>query len=66
MVSITIIFQYDSRTSILPVSDKTVDLGVRRSASGFFHDHIAMVAQKGRQLWECVSDNFKAASQTSY
>ena len=23
---------------------------VRRSASGFFHDHIAMVAQKGRRL----------------
>ena len=43
-------FQFDFRTSILPASDTYVDLGVRRSASGFFHDHIAMVAQKGHRL----------------
>ena len=43
-------FQYDCGTSILPASDTFVDLGVRRSANGFFHDHIAMVAQKGRPL----------------
>ena len=41
-------FQYDCGTSILPASDTFADLGVRRSAS--FHDHIAMVAQKGRRL----------------
>ena len=42
-------FQYDCGTSILLASDTFVDLGVRRSASGLFHDHydIAMVAQKG-------------------
>ena len=45
-------FQYDCGTSILSVSDTFVDLGMRRSASGFFHDHIAVVAQKGRQLVE--------------
>ena len=43
-------FQYDCGTSILLASDTFVDLGVRRSASGFFHDHIAMVVQKGRRL----------------
>ena len=43
-------FQYDCGTSILPDSDTFVDFGVRRSANGFFHDHIAMVAQKGRRL----------------
>ena len=43
-------FQYDCCASILPASDTFVDLGVRRSASGFFHDHIAMVAQKGHRL----------------
>ena len=43
-------FQYDCGTSILLASDTFVDLGVRCSASGFFHGHIAMVAQKGRQL----------------
>ena len=43
-------FQYDCGTSILAPSDTFVDLGVRRSASGFFHDHIAMVTQKGRRL----------------
>ena len=43
-------FQYDCGTSILPASDTFVDFGVRRSASGFFHDYIAMVAQKGCQL----------------
>ena len=43
-------FQYDFGTNILPASDTFVDHGVRRSANGFFHDHIAMVAQKGRRL----------------
>ena len=43
-------FQYDCGTSILPASYTFVDLGVRRSTSGFFHDHIAMVAQKGRRF----------------
>ena len=37
-------FQYDCGTSILPAFDTFADHGVRRSASGFFHDHIAMVA----------------------
>ena len=51
MVSITLIFNtIVGQLSILPASDTFVDLGVRRSASGFFHDHIAMVAQKGRRL----------------
>ena len=35
-------FQYDCGTSILPASDTFMDFGVRRSASGFFHDHIAI------------------------
>ena len=43
-------FQYDCGKSILSASDTFVDLGVRRSASGFFHHHIAMVVQKGRRL----------------
>ena len=43
-------FQYHCGTSILPASDTFVDLGVRRSASDIFYDHIAMFAQKGRQL----------------
>ena len=42
-------FRYDCGPSILTTFDPFVDLGVRRSASGFFHDHIAMVAQKGRR-----------------
>ena len=45
-------FQYDCGTSILPASDTFTDLSVRRSASGFFHDDIAMVAQKGCRLVE--------------
>ena len=43
-------FQCDCETSILPASETFVDLGARRSASGFFYDHIAMVAQKGCRL----------------
>ena len=43
-------FQYDCGTSILPASDTFVDLGVRRSASGLFHDHIAMVIKKDHRL----------------
>ena len=37
-------FQYDCGTIILPASYTFEDLGVRPSASGFFHDHIALVA----------------------
>ena len=43
-------FQYDRRASILPASVAFVDLGVRRSARGFIHDHVAMVAQRDRRL----------------
>ena len=43
-------FQFICGTSILPASDTFVDFGMRRLASGFFCEHIAIVAQKGHQL----------------
>ena len=50
MVSITLIFNTIVGQVFLLASDTFVDLGVRRLASGFFQEHIAMVAQKGRRL----------------